>query len=159
MLLELLDHPQDIRRITIMGRVCSIRREDGSIECSIPLDKKNAEDEEQEIEMLLESYLQRCDSCHGQAEKLLDSAREMEDSIALNLSSRRLEVNRLELLLQVATFCSALGALVAGIFGMNLKSYLEEHVLAFWFTAAGIIFGGIGLFISMLTYLKMRRIL
>ncbi|KAH8968541.1 hypothetical protein BDL97_03G133100 [Sphagnum fallax] len=59
MLLELLDHPQDIRRITIMGRVCSIRREDGSIECSIPLDKKNAEDEEQEIEMLLESYLQR----------------------------------------------------------------------------------------------------
>jgi magnesium transporter len=43
MLLELLDHPQDIRRITIMGRVCSIRREDGSIECSIPLDKKNAE--------------------------------------------------------------------------------------------------------------------
>jgi magnesium transporter len=66
------------------------------------------------MEMLLECYLQRCDSCHGYAEKLLNSAREMEDSIALNLSSRRLEVNRLELLLQVATFCSALGALVAG---------------------------------------------
>jgi hypothetical protein len=27
----------------------------------------------------------RCDSCHGYAEKLLNSAREMEDSIALNL--------------------------------------------------------------------------
>ena len=27
----------------------------------------------------------RCDSCHGQAEKLLDSAKEMEDSIAVNL--------------------------------------------------------------------------
>lgn len=85
----------------------------------------------------------RCDSCHGQAEKLLDAAKEMEDSIGVNLrfvnvlshlkikkrfgavikklivihgfcSSRRLEVSRLELLLQVGTFCSALGALVAG---------------------------------------------
>ncbi|RVW54400.1 Magnesium transporter MRS2-11, chloroplastic [Vitis vinifera] len=71
----------------------------------------------------------RCESCHGQAERLLDSAREMEDSIAVNLSSRRLEVSRVELLLQVGTFCIAVGALVAGIFGMNLKSYLEEHAV------------------------------
>lgn len=27
----------------------------------------------------------RCESCHGQAERLLDSAKEMEDSIAVNL--------------------------------------------------------------------------
>ena len=27
----------------------------------------------------------RCESCHGQAERLLDSAREMEDSIAVSL--------------------------------------------------------------------------
>lgn len=26
-----------------------------------------------------------CDSCHGQANKLLDSAKEMEDSIGVNL--------------------------------------------------------------------------
>jgi len=75
-------------------------------------------EEEEEIEMLLENYLQRysyhfqqtlcflvlnlflagshyhfivhsfrCESCHGQAERLLDSAREMEDSIAVNLRS------------------------------------------------------------------------
>ncbi|CAK9260229.1 unnamed protein product [Sphagnum jensenii] len=158
-LLELLENPQDIRQMTIMGRVCNIRRGDGSIECSLPSEKKIAEDEEQEMEMLLECYLQRCDSCHGYAEKLLNSAREMEDSIALNLSSRRLEMGRLELLLQVATFCAALGALIAGIFGMNLKSCLEEHMLAFWFTTVGIIFGGIGLFVAVLTYLKIRRIL
>ncbi|PHT32123.1 Peroxisomal fatty acid beta-oxidation multifunctional protein MFP2 [Capsicum baccatum] len=43
----------------------------------------------------------RCESCHGQAERLLDSAKEMEDSIAVNLSSRRLEVSRFELIQQV----------------------------------------------------------
>jgi hypothetical protein len=58
-LLELLENPQDIRQMTIMGRVCNIRRGDGSIECSLPSEKKIAEDEEQEMEMLLECYLQR----------------------------------------------------------------------------------------------------
>lgn len=43
MLLEMLEHPEDIRKMTIIGRTCSIRKEDGSIECSIPLDKQSAE--------------------------------------------------------------------------------------------------------------------
>ena len=33
------------------------------------------------------SFNCRCESCHGQAERLLDSAKEMEDSIAFNLRS------------------------------------------------------------------------
>ncbi|KAG6761809.1 hypothetical protein POTOM_035046 [Populus tomentosa] len=163
MLLDLLEDEHEIRRICIMGRNCILKGND-VVECSVPLEKQIAEEEEEEIEMLLENYLQRykkselvsidnmqlnadylsiSESCHGQAERLLDSAKEMEDSIAVNLSSRRLEVSRVELLLQVGTFCVAVGALVAGIFGMNLKSYLEEHVFAFWLTTSGIIFGAV----------------
>ncbi|TVU45661.1 hypothetical protein EJB05_05153 [Eragrostis curvula] len=129
MLIDLLDDPHEIRRICIMGRNCTLDRLSDHMECSVPLEKHIAEEEEEEIEMLLENYLQRCESCHGQAERLLDSAREMEDSIAVNLSSRRLEVSRVELLLQVGTFCVAVGALIAGIFGMNLTSYLEAHAV------------------------------
>ncbi|KAK6936142.1 Mg2+ transporter protein, CorA-like/Zinc transport protein ZntB [Dillenia turbinata] len=159
MLLDLLEDPQEIRRICIMGRNCTLKRGFNDVECSAPLEKQIAEEEEEEIEMLLENYLQRCESCHGQAEKLLDSAREMEDSIAVNLSSRRLEVSRVELLLQVGTFCAGVGALIAGIFGMNLKSYLEKHVYAFWLTTAGIIFGAVIAFFLMYSYLKARKIL
>lgn len=159
MLLELLDSPQEIRRMTIMGRGCTISKEDGCVECTASVDKQLADDEEEELEMLLENYLQRCESCHGQAERLLDSAKETEDSIAVNLSSRRLEVSRLELLLQVATFCSALGALVAGMFGMNLRSYLEGSAVAFWLTTAGIVLGGIVVFLVMYNYLKQRKVL
>ncbi|KAG2371464.1 Magnesium transporter [Vigna angularis] len=158
MLLDLLEDPHEIRRMCIMGRNCTLNKGNNNMECSVPFEKQNAEEEEEEIEMLLENYLQRCESCHGQAERLLDSAREMEDSIAVNLSSRRLEVSRVELLLQVGTFCVAVGALVAGIFGMNLKSYLEEHVLAFWLTTAGIIVGGIIAFFLMYSYLRARKI-
>ncbi len=32
-----------------------------------------------------------------------------------------LQVNRLELMLSIASFAAALGAMVAGIFGMNLR--------------------------------------
>lgn len=159
MLLDLLEDPYEIRRICIMGRNCTVQRNGNDVECSVPLEKQIAEEEEEEIEMLLENYLQRCESCHGQAERLLDSAKEMEDSIAVNLSSRRLEVSRVELLLQVGTFCVAVGALIAGIFGMNLKSYLEEHVFAFWLTTAGIIFGAVAAFFIMYSYLKVRKIL
>ncbi|XP_010247789.1 PREDICTED: magnesium transporter MRS2-11, chloroplastic [Nelumbo nucifera] len=159
MLLDLLEDPHEIRRICIMGRNCTLNRGNNDMECSAAIEKQIAEEEEEEIEMLLENYLQRCESCHGQAERLLDSAKEMEDSIAVNLSSRRLEVSRVELLLQVGTFCVAVGALVAGIFGMNLKSYLEEHVFAFWLTTGGIIVGAVAVFFIVYSYLKARRIL
>ncbi|KAM1116039.1 hypothetical protein TB2_006499 [Malus domestica] len=159
MLFDLLEDPHEIRRICIMGRNCTLNKMNDDMECSVPLEKQIAEEEEEEIEMLLENYLQRCESCHGQAERLLDSAKEMEDSIAVNLSSRRLEVSRVELLLQVGTFCMALGALVAGIFGMNLRSYLEEHVFAFWFTTAGIVVGAVVGFFLMYSYLRTRKIL
>lgn len=85
MLLDLLEDPHEIRRICIMGRNCKLNRGNNDMECSVPLEKQIAEEEEEEIEMLLENYLQRCESCHGQAERLLDSAKEMEDSIAVNL--------------------------------------------------------------------------
>ncbi|KAG8062132.1 hypothetical protein GUJ93_ZPchr0003g16872 [Zizania palustris] len=159
MLIDLLDDPHEIRRICIMGRNCTLDRLSDNMECSVPLEKQIAEEEEEEIEMLLENYLQRCESCHGQAERLLDSAREMEDSIAVNLSSRRLEVSRVELLLQVGTFCVAVGALIAGIFGMNLKSYLEMNAWAFWATTGGIVVGAVAGFFIMYSYLKARKIL
>lgn len=159
MLLDILEDTNEIRRICVIGRNCTVGKENHEVECSAPFEKLIAEEEEEEIEMLLENYLQRCESCHGQAERLLDSAKEMEDSIAVNLSSRRLEVSRVELLLQVGTFCIGVGALVAGIFGMNLKSYLEEHVFAFWLTTGGIIVGAIVAFFLMYSYLRARKIL
>jgi hypothetical protein len=51
------------------------------------------------------------------------------------------QVNRLELLLSIASFAAALGAMVAGIFGMNLRSTLEMSVIGFWGTTAMIVLG------------------
>ncbi|KAK8961827.1 hypothetical protein KSP40_PGU017334 [Platanthera guangdongensis] len=162
MLLDLLEDPQEIRRICLIGRTGCVQGcgDDYRIQWEVAADRQVVQEgEEEEIEMLIENYLQRRESCHGQAERLLESAREMEDSIAVNLSSRRLEVSRVELLFQVGTFCVAVGALVAGIFGMNLKSYLGEQAFAFWLTTAGILAGALVAFFVVYYYLRRRKIL
>ena len=58
------------------------------------------EQELEEVEDLLEYYMQRAASTQSEAERLLASARDMEESIAVSLSARRLAVIRLELMLR-----------------------------------------------------------
>lgn len=43
MLLDLLEDPQEIRRICIMGRKCTIKKENNNVECSLAVDKQIAE--------------------------------------------------------------------------------------------------------------------
>ncbi|GFP98026.1 magnesium transporter mrs2-11 chloroplastic [Phtheirospermum japonicum] len=154
MLLDILEDTHEIRQICIMGRNCTLMK-NNEVVCSVPLEKEIAEEEEEEIEMLLENYLQRCESCHGQAERLLDSAKEMEDSIAVNLRLRHF-------VLQLVPLLQATSNIIensTGIFGMNLRSYLEEHIFAFWLTTAGIFFGAVVGFFLMYSYLRKRKIL
>merc|ERR1711977_493320 len=98
-----------------------------------------AEKELAEIEDLLEYYLQRAATTQAEAERSLQLARDLEESISVNLSARRFEVNRLELALAIGNFAAASGALIAGIFGMNLRSYMENSTLGFLFICLVII--------------------
>ena len=77
----------------------------------------------------------------------------------MSLSARRFEVNRLELLLSIASFSAALGAMVASIFGMNLRSTLEMSVVGFWGTTLAIVVGCTWIFWILLKYTKRKRIL
>ncbi|RVX20220.1 Magnesium transporter MRS2-A, chloroplastic [Vitis vinifera] len=53
MLLDLLEDPHEIRRMCIMGKNCTLVKGNENMECSVPLEKQIAEEEEEEIEMLL----------------------------------------------------------------------------------------------------------
>lgn len=63
-------------------------------------DAEIEEQELEEVEDLLEYYLQRVASTQSEAERLLAGARDMEESISVSLSARRLAVVRLELMLR-----------------------------------------------------------
>ena len=69
------------------------------------------------------------------------------------------QVNRLELTLSIGSFAAALGAMVAGIFGMNLRSTLEDSIIGFWGTTAGIVLCCLWVFYALYSYTRRRRIL
>lgn len=77
----------------------------------------------------------------------------------MNLSARRYEVSKLELLLSISTFAIAVGALVTGIFGMNLRSTLEMSVRGFYLTVLGIAVGCTTIFKAITNYTRRRQIL
>ena len=69
------------------------------------------------------------------------------------------QVNRLELTLSIGSFAAALGAVVAGIFGMNLRSTCEESIVGFWGCTGAIIVGCVWVFVAIYKYMRRRRIL
>jgi len=123
------------------------------------MEEEEEERELEEVEDLLEYYLQRSSTTQSEAERLLAGARDLEESIGVSLSARRFEVNRLELLLSIASFAAALGAMVASIFGMNLRSTLEMSVVGFWGTTLMIVAGSMWVFWVLYKYTKGKRIL
>ncbi|CAL8467778.1 g7316 [Coccomyxa elongata] len=136
---------------------------EGYVEAEAALEEMDdAEMEEREVEEtedLLEYYLQRAAGTQSEAERLLAGARDLEESIGVSLSARRFEVNRLELTLSIGSFAAALGAMVAGIFGMNLRSTLEDSVIGFWGTTVGIVLCCVWVFFALFSYTRRRRIL
>lgn len=148
LLLEVLDDEEDVAGMQLRGA-----------SGAPPRTPQQAEDDEDEVENLLEYYLQRTEGSHGEAERLLANTRDLEESISVSLSARRFEVNKLELSLSIATFATAAGALVAGIFGMNLRNRLEMSTAAFCATAAGIMLGVTVLCIVLFRYTRRKRIL
>lgn len=62
-------------------------------------------------------------------------------------------------MLSIASFAAALGAMVAGIFGMNLRSTLEMSVVGFWGTTVMILAGCWWVFWVLYKYTKRKRIL
>lgn len=131
-------------------------------EQDIEQEMQENDDEERELEEtedVLEYYGQRAQITRSEADRLLQGARDLEESINVSLSLRRYDVNRIELLLSIASFAAAVGACISGIFGMNLRSTMENSVIGFWGTTAAIVFGCTWIFISIYRYTKRKHIL
>jgi hypothetical protein len=93
----------------------------------------------------------------SEAERLLENMRDFEESLRVSLSARRLEINKLELMLQISSFGVTLGTLVSGIFGMNLRSNIEEHAFAFVWATCGIVAGIVLVSVLLYAYVGLRQ--
>ncbi|GLB39095.1 putative transporter [Lyophyllum shimeji] len=103
-------------------------------------DKKNnivreGQDHE-ELELLLESFAKQVEEIVNEAESIQSNVQSTQEIVELILDSNRNALLALDLQVSIATLGIGSGALVAGLFGMNLTSHIEEHVYAFYAMSA-----------------------
>jgi len=98
-------------------------------------DKKNGLtrklDDHEELEVLLESFSKQVEEIVNEAENIESNVQSTQEIVELILDSNRNALLALDLKVSIGTMGIGTGALVAGLFGMNLQSHLEETPYAF----------------------------
>lgn len=93
--------------------------------------KPRAEQDHQEIEMLLESYHKICDEVVEISGNLISNIRNTEEVVKAILDANRNQLMLFEIKVSVATLGLAGGTLIAGLYGMNLENFIEDSNIAF----------------------------
>lgn len=130
---------------------------------------RNPNDHE-EVELLLEAYYSQTEEIMNRVKELVHDIQSTQDYLNVCLDSQRNRMIRLELKLIMATFALTIGTLIAGLFGMNLTTGLENSPDAFMWVVLGILAGCAftlssfyiaaykkGLFESIVYFLKIRK--
>jgi magnesium transporter len=84
------------------------------------------EEEVAEVEMLLEAYFMHVDNTYNRLQTLHEYIEDTEDLVNLKLDQHRNQLIAIDLCLTAFTAAIAMMTAVAGYFGMNLNSGLQE---------------------------------
>ena len=107
-------------------------------------------DQHTEVELMLENYATEHDDLSDRISALQDQVNTCRSIEQLKLTNERNRIMRIELLLGFGTASLALCAAVAGFFGMNLHSGVDEVPGLFWAVTGGTSAVGMGLFCGFL---------
>ncbi|KAH8101766.1 cora-domain-containing protein [Cristinia sonorae] len=103
-------------------------------------DKKNGIDRQlqdhEELEVLLESFSKQVEEIVNEAENIQSNVQSTQEIVELILDSNRNALLTLDLKISILTMGIGIGTLVAGVFGMNLRSNLEDTEYMFYIMGA-----------------------
>ncbi|KAG8739593.1 magnesium ion transporter [Ceratobasidium sp. 414] len=105
--------------------------------------ERNMQDHE-DLEILLESFDKQVEEIVNEAETTISNVQSTQEIVELILDSNRNALLALDLKVSIGTFGIGVGALVAGLFGMNLRSHFEDDSYAFY-ALSGLAVGVAGL--------------
>jgi magnesium transporter len=120
------------------------------------LGKERDENDHQEVEMLLESYHKICDEIVEISGNLIGNIRNTEEVVKAILDANRNSLMLLELKFSIGTLGLAAGTLVAGLYGMNLKNFIEESGAAF--STVSMFCFGLSAMVAMYGMRKLRKV-
>ena len=87
--------------------------------------------EHEEIEMLLRSYLAHLEGIGMEMKIMLEMIEDTDQYVSVHLDTVRNEMIKMGIFLEIGSLVMGFGAVISGIFGMNLKNYMEENDSAF----------------------------
>ncbi|KAI0360344.1 cora-domain-containing protein [Trametes cingulata] len=123
---EVLEQDQDLAAMYLTDKMNGVARN---------------QDDHEELEVLLESFSKQVEEIVNEAENIQSNVQSTQEIVELILDSNRNALLALDLKVSILTMGIGIGTLVAGVFGMNLKSHFEEHEYAFYvMTATSIAF-------------------
>jgi magnesium transporter len=112
-----------------------------------------------QVELLLEASTKQMAEVCRLASDLSDSVVTLESAVGFMLDAVRNELLAFEIRINIITMGLALGALIAGVFGMNVITGMEQHPQAFVLLTAGSVFaiGGV-VAMAMKRLLRYRKV-
>ncbi|KAF5383115.1 hypothetical protein D9615_005052 [Tricholomella constricta] len=124
------------RVISVEEALEEVLSQDDDLNAMYLTDKKNnvvrAFQDHEDLEVLLESFTKQVEEIVNEAENIQSNVQSTQEIVELILDSNRNALLALDLQVSIATLGVGTGALIAGLFGMNLTSHMEDHAYAFY---------------------------
>ena len=107
--------------------------------------------EKEDIELLLSSVSADLDEIETEIKIFIDMIEDTDQFISAHLDAVRNEIIKMSLFIEIGGLIMGMGAVVSGIFGMNLHNALEDHPYAFSLVCLGLVVTMLALFTGFTT--------
>ena len=107
--------------------------------------------EKEDIELLLSSVAADLDEIETEIKIFIDMIEDTDQFISAHLDAVRNEIIKMSLFIEIGGLTMGMGAVVSGIFGMNLTNALETNPYAFSLVCLGLFIIMLGLFAGFTT--------
>ncbi|KAI0316087.1 Mg2+ transporter protein cora-like protein [Amylostereum chailletii] len=114
---EVLEQDDDLAAMYLTDRKNGVRR---------------STSDHEELEVLLETFAKQVEEIVNEAENTQSNVQSTQEIVELILDSNRNALLALDLKVSIGTMGIGVGALIAGLFGMNLTSHIEDDPYAFF---------------------------
>ena len=110
------------------------------------------------LEMLFENYLNEVEWISAEVEDEIDEITNTEENLVLQLDLLRNRLLRFELMLSICSFVISCGALITGLFGMNLLSHIEFHKTAFYIVTSLVVGGMLSAYLAFNRFARRQKL-
>lgn len=110
------------------------------------------------LEMMFENYLNEIEWISSEIDEVIDEIVNTEENVVLQIDLLRNRILKFELILSISSFVVTCGALVTGLFGMNLLNHFETNKSLFYVVTVVICVGMSSIFRAFTRYAKREKL-